>query len=329
MSYKVRDYLSPFFTAGRPRGIKSIVVHHGATTSFDGIGATFQSKGVSAHYGVGDKKNVDRYVFDGNIAYHAGDWSYNEDSIGIEHVNSTGAPDWKISQKTFDISVELARDIAKRHGLLPLVPFKNLFPHGYIVPTFCPSVLKDRLQEYADAVNGKSVKPSKPKKKSNKAIADEVMKGLWGVNPERKKRLTAAGYDYNAIQALVNKNFTTTPVKKVVKKSITTVAKEVIAGAYGNEPQRTANLKRAGYNPTSVQKKVNELLGVGTGKPVPSGGVFAVGQRVKVTKPVDFNGTKLGVSGTYTVMEVSGNRIVIGRGGQVTAAIHKNNIKRA
>ena len=43
------------------------------------------------------------------------------------------------------------------------------------------------------------------KKKSNKAIAKEVLAGKWENNPERKKKLIAAGYDYEAIRKIVNK----------------------------------------------------------------------------------------------------------------------------
>lgn len=41
-------------------------------------------------------------------------------------------------------------------------------------------------------------------RKSNEEIAKEVIKGLWGVGQDRKTRLQAKGYDYNAIQKLVN-----------------------------------------------------------------------------------------------------------------------------
>lgn len=43
------------------------------------------------------------------------------------------------------------------------------------------------------------------KKKSNKTIAKEVLAGKWGNNPERKKKLIVAGYDYEAIRKIVNK----------------------------------------------------------------------------------------------------------------------------
>lgn len=41
--------------------------------------------------------------------------------------------------------------------------------------------------------------------KSAEEIAREVIRGDWGVGQERKDRLTAAGYDYAAVQTVVNK----------------------------------------------------------------------------------------------------------------------------
>lgn len=42
-------------------------------------------------------------------------------------------------------------------------------------------------------------------KKSNEEIANEVIAGKWGNGTDRKNRLTSAGYDYNAVQDIVNK----------------------------------------------------------------------------------------------------------------------------
>ena len=41
-------------------------------------------------------------------------------------------------------------------------------------------------------------------RKSNRVMAEEVVNGKWGVGAARKKKLSAAGYDYKEIQALVN-----------------------------------------------------------------------------------------------------------------------------
>ncbi len=49
---------------------------------------------------------------------------------------------------------------------------------------------------------GKKVTVSR---KSNEEIANEIIAGKWGNNPSRKEKLQNAGYDYNAIQKIVNK----------------------------------------------------------------------------------------------------------------------------
>ena len=53
--------------------------------------------------------------------------------------------------------------------------------------------------------NGKKVYPADAPgtKKSIDAIAREVIRGDWGNSDERKKKLTAAGYDYSAVQKKV------------------------------------------------------------------------------------------------------------------------------
>lgn len=49
-----------------------------------------------------------------------------------------------------------------------------------------------------------SDQPAAPAKKSNKEIAQEIIQGKWGNGEERKKKLEEAGYDYEAIQKIVN-----------------------------------------------------------------------------------------------------------------------------
>lgn len=63
------------------------------------------------------------------------------------------------------------------------------------------------------------------------------------------------GVKQNAVQKEVNAQLGVKP-----QKSITEVAKEVIAGKWGNGETRKQKLKAAGYDYAAVQKKVNELL---------------------------------------------------------------------
>ena len=89
-------------------------------------------------------------------------------------------------------------------------------------------------------------------KKTNEEIAQEVIDGKWGNGQERKDRLRAAGYSYEAVQDCVN--------KLLSKKTIADIAQEVIDGKWGNGQDRKNRLKAAGYNPATVQKAVNKLM---------------------------------------------------------------------
>ena len=96
-----------------------------------------------------------------------------------------------------------------------------------------------------------------PTKKSVDEIAREVIRGDWGNGSDRTKRLSAAGYDANAVQNRVNEILegSSTP-----KKSIDEVAREVIRGEWGNGADRKNRLVSAGYNYDAVQNRVNEIL---------------------------------------------------------------------
>lgn len=94
-----------------------------------------------------------------------------------------------------------------------------------------------------------------PIKKSNEEIAQEVMQGKWGNGEDRKNRLITEGYDYNAIQAIVNELADPKPVLK----SNDEIAKEVISGKWGNGNERKTRLAQAGYNYDTIQNIVNGL----------------------------------------------------------------------
>lgn len=277
MAYSVRQNpASPsnYDTTRKP--ITKIIIHHAASTSFDSIGQVFAnpSRGASAHYGVGRNNNVDQYVQENNTAYHCGNYPVNQESIGIENVNSTGAPDWNVAQETFNTLVELCADIVRRNpGIGKLVPGTNLFGHKEVSlrATACPAQLLGRLQELANRVNalvdGETApsKPTTPPRKSNDVIANEVIAGAWGNNPERRNRLTAAGYNPDTIQALVNQKLGGGPAPaKPSRPSNDTIADQVIAGAWGNGPNRKTRLEAAGYDFNAVQAIVNTKLGRGS-----------------------------------------------------------------
>ena len=83
-------------------------------------------------------------------------------------------------------------------------------------------------------------------------LADEVLAGKWDNGAERERLLTAAGYDYNAVQKRVN--------EKLYRKTTDEIAVEVIAGLWGNGAERKEKLTEAGYDYSEVQRKVNQLI---------------------------------------------------------------------
>lgn len=95
-------------------------------------------------------------------------------------------------------------------------------------------------------------------KKTVSQLAQEIIDGKWGNGQERKEKLTQAGYDYNAVQAEVNKLAKSAAVP--TKKSNEEIAREVIAGKWGNGAERKQRLTAAGYNYSDIQKIVNKLV---------------------------------------------------------------------
>ena len=79
--------------------------------------------------------------------------------------------------------------------------------------------------------------------------------------------------------------------KVPLDKTVDEIANEVIAGKWGNDPDRSKKLKEAGYDAKAVQKKVNELLNKTAAAPIITNG--------KTVSPAQSRDDSL--AGTYTV----------------------------
>lgn len=81
------------------------------------------------------------------------------------------------------------------------------------------------------------------------------------MNQKVGRRTINVGWGY--IRGFARPKYSTssaTSTTTIKKKSIEAIAKEVIKGTWGNGTARKSALKKAGYDPDKVQKKVNELL---------------------------------------------------------------------
>lgn len=67
------------------------------------------------------------------------------------------------------------------------------------------------------------VTPAQHTGKTNDELANEVIAGKWGNGADRKNALTQAGYDYNAVQSLVNQKLNVHPASN--SKTYHTVVK--------------------------------------------------------------------------------------------------------
>ncbi len=115
----------------------------------------------------------------------------------------------------------------------------------YIRGFICPAYVK------------KATTAAEPKKSVDE-IVKEVIAGKWGSGVNRKNRLEAAGYNYSEVQSAVNAALKGT--SNTAKKSVDTLAREVIAEKWGSGADRKKRLEAAGYDYNAVQKRVNELL---------------------------------------------------------------------
>ena len=136
------------------------------------------------------------------------------------------------------------------------------------------------IRGYARPKYGTGGSTSKPSTSGNKTvseIADEVIAGKWGNGDARKNALTAAGYDYSEVQAAVNAKVSGGNSASA-KKSNAEIAKEVIAGKWGNGNDRKAKLEAAGYDYDAIQAEVNKQVGGSSGSGGSSKPSYTVGK---------------------------------------------------
>ena len=264
--------LTKHFTPGRAGTINKIVLHHNAgNLTIQGCYNVWQDREASAHYQVQSDGRIGQLVWDSNTAWHAGDANANATSIGIEHADCQTNP-WKISDACLENGAHLVAALCKYYKLGRPMWMKNVFPHNHFSAR--DGACLERAQEWYDAMmKGSSAPASKPSatKPAPKpttdlnALADAVIRGEYGNGDIRKQKL---GSNYDAVMAIVNKKLgVSSAPAQPAKKSIATIAQEVINGAWGNGDDRRRRLEAAGYNYTEVQNAVNAKLGGGSYTP--------------------------------------------------------------
>ncbi len=351
------------YSQGRQgNSVKKITVHHmaGVLTSQQ-CGNIFQTPGRngSSNYGIGNDGDIAIYVGEEDRSWASSSRANDNQAITIEVSNSGRGGSWPVSDKAFNSLIDLCVDICKRYNFR--LSYTNdssgsLTRHNMFAATTCPgSYLQGKFQELANSVNAKldgnqPITPPTPSTQ-NYSVGDTVnINGIYTasnstnkLNPAKSsgtitKIITGALNPYlldngnlgwtndNCITSKASSSSPVTPSQPSTTKSISQVADEVIAGKWGNGTDRINNLTQAGYDPNSVQAEVNKKL---TGSSTPSSSINK-GDSVKVKNgSKDYNGGNLAsfvYSTVYTVIELNGDRAVIGNNGAVTAAVNVNNL---
>lgn len=227
---------------------------------------------TSFHYAVDDIEVV-QGIEENRNGWHASDGNGkgNREGIAIEICYSKSGGDRFI--KAEQNAVELIVDILKRYGL----GIDRVTKHQDYTNKYCPhrtldlgwerfiKMIEDKLIAHPDSSTASS-------DSTKYAIGDIVtINGVY-VSSDSTERLNPAitsGTITRIIEGarnpyLLNDGYigwiNDDCIVDSTKKSIDEVAKAVIRGDYGNQPERQKRLEAEGYNYREVQDRVNEML---------------------------------------------------------------------
>lgn len=158
--------ISPMKDKGRkhskynPTGaIKKITIHHMAgNLSVETCGRVFQNAEASANYGIGSDGRIALYVDEKDRSWASSSAANDYLAVTIEVANSTGSPNWKVSDAAYKSLIKLCVDICKRNKIEELEytgnKNGNLTMHQFFAATACPGpYLKSKFPQIAKEVN--------------------------------------------------------------------------------------------------------------------------------------------------------------------------------
>ncbi len=312
MSYKFKEIWcnKGNFTAGNRTSsdIDTIVIHYTGNNgdTAENNGNYFKNNIVetSAHYFV-DNSTVVRSVADRNIAWHAGNWNINSRSIGIEIAGSTK----QCSGKTLENVILLTQRLMKKYNISKNRVIRHYDANGKLCPAFwCGSTEKDKLwkEQFWNKLDSKVKETAVPEKvpSTNSSKVKAGMKlslknvPLYASSTAKTKANTLTGIYYLWSTEKVGNRYRITNSSANVGKG------SQVTGWIDSKYVTTAKTAA-----TSSKKAIK------------------VGGKVKVNKAVTYDGKAFTTyRDKYDVIEVSGDRVVIGIGKTVTAAVKASNL---
>nr|DAS75787.1 MAG TPA: peptidoglycan hydrolase [Caudoviricetes sp.] len=271
--------LSPNHSGHRNQPITKIAIHHTAgSISAATIGQIFRptSRQASCNYGIGNDNKIVLCVDETNRSWcTSSSWCDNR-AVTIEVANSANGGNWPVSDRTLATLIDLVTDICRRNGIINCTYTGGkegvLQKHEWYAATNCPGPYLGSKFPYIAAEVNKRLASGSSSSNTGTSFLYRVRKS-WS-NPKSQKgafrnldnakKCANANPGYSVYDANGRSVY---PVTSSQSKSIDTLAREVIAGNWGNGQDRVNRLTSAGYNYNAVQERVNEILSGNASKP--------------------------------------------------------------
>lgn len=179
--------ISPNYST-RTAKIDKITIHHMAgNLSVESCGNVFAttSRQASSNYGVGSDGRIGLYVEEKNRAWTSSNRDNDNRAVTIEVANDGGSPDWHVSDKALQATIDLCVDICKRNGIARLNytgdKSGNLTMHKWFASTLCPGpYLGGKFPYIAEEVN-KRLGSEAPKKEETPKVETKPKDELYRV----------------------------------------------------------------------------------------------------------------------------------------------------
>jgi hypothetical protein len=265
------------------QSINGVVIHHVAGTNGLNYVANANTRNSHPTYHISKSGAVTGIVHPDRRPYSTGGQP-DPSAVTFEIDNSSVGGDWPVTAESVEALIDVivyhasqSPRAGKGFALNDKARAQSEFYiawHKQYAATACPGpFLMSQLDYIVTECNRRASSapaptpvipaPVQPSAPSIESIAREVIAGKWGNGPTRVQRLAQAGYDAKAVQSMVNQILSgkapaapAAPVVNVIDK----IAREVIAGKWGNGPTRVQRLNAAGHNARAVQSRVNEIL---------------------------------------------------------------------
>ena len=240
---------------------------------------TSPSRQASCNYGIGTDGRVSLCVAEKNRSWCSSSNANDQRAVTIECASDKTEP-YAMNSRVYDSLVKLCTDICRRNGKKKLLWLGDrnktlnyapksdemvLTVHRWFANKSCPGDwLYARLGDLAARVTaalGTGISADKAASqlyRVRKTWADsKSQKGAFSILANAKK-CASSNKGYSVFDENGKKVYPADASS--TKKSVDTIASEVIRGNWGNGDERKKKLTAAGYDYSAVQKKVNELL---------------------------------------------------------------------